>query len=86
MAEVAIVLLVVFAVLLLINVPVAVAIGVASLVVVFANGGAVQPEMIVADRMINGVASFSLLAIPFFVLPLHQNLWAKSGSGSSPSW
>ena len=20
------------------------------------------------------------------VLPLHQNLWAKSGSGSSPSW
>ena len=19
-------------------------------------------------------------------LPLHQNLWAKSGSGSSPSW
>ena len=68
MAEVAIVLLVVFAVLLLINVPVAVAIGVASLVAVFANGGAVQPEMIVADRMINGVASFSLLAIPFFVL------------------
>ena len=51
MAEVAIVLLVVFAVLLLINVPVAVAIGVASLVAVFANWGAVQQEMIVADRM-----------------------------------
>lgn len=39
MAEVAIVLLVVFAVLLLINVPVAVAIGVASLVAVFAKRG-----------------------------------------------
>ena len=25
-------------------------------------------EMIVADRMVNGVSSFSLLAIPFFVL------------------
>ena len=53
MAEVAIVLLIVFAALLLMNVPVAVAIGMASLVAVFANGGAVQPEMIVADRMIN---------------------------------
>ena len=28
----------------------------------------VSPELIVADRMINGVGSFSLLAIPFFVL------------------
>ena len=84
MAEVAIVLLVVFAVLLLINVPVAVAIGVASLVAVFANGGAVQPEMIVADRMINGVASFSLLAIPFFVLSGILMIMMLEGGMTSP--
>ena len=53
MSDVAIVLVVVFLTLLLSNVPVAVAIGTATLV---------------ADRMVNGVSSFSLLAIPFFVL------------------
>ncbi len=68
MAEVALVLVLVFAVLLVMNVPVAVAIGVASLAAVFANGGMVAPEVIVADRMVGGVGSFALLAIPFFVL------------------
>lgn len=68
MTEVAVVLVAVFVVLLMSNVPIAVAIGMASLVAVFANGGMVSSEMIVADRMINGVNSFSLLAIPFFVL------------------
>lgn len=68
MTEVAVVLILVFLVLLLSNVPVAVAIGAASLAAVFANGGMASSEMIVADRMINGVSSFSLLAIPFFVL------------------
>ena len=68
MTGVALVLVLAFAALLLLNVPVAVAIGVATLAAVFANGGMVSPELIVADRMINGVGSFSLLAIPFFVL------------------
>lgn len=68
MTEVALVLIIVFFVLLVCNVPVAVAIGTASLAAVFANGGMAAPELIVADRMVSGVSSFSLLAIPFFVL------------------
>ena len=68
MTEVALVLIIVFFVLLVCNVPVAVAIGAAALAAVFANGGMAAPELIVADRMVSGVSSFSLLAIPFFVL------------------
>lgn len=68
MTEVAIVLVLVFVALLLSNVPIGVAIGTASFAAVFANGGMASSEMIVADRMVNGVSSFSLLAIPFFVL------------------
>lgn len=68
MTEVAIVLVLVFVALLLSNVPIGVAIGTASLAAVFANGGMASSETIVADRMVNGVSSFSLLAIPFFVL------------------
>ena len=68
MTEVAVVLVLIFFVLLLCNVPVAVAIGTASLAAVYANGGMGAPERIVADRMVSGVSSFSLLAIPFFVL------------------
>ena len=68
MTEVAIVLVLVFVALLLSNVPIGVAIGTASLAAVFANGGMASSEMIVADWMVNGVSSFSLLAIPFFVL------------------
>ena len=68
MTEVAIVLVLVFVALLLSNVPIGVAIGTASLAAVFANGGMASSETIGADRMVNGVSSFSLLAIPFFVL------------------
>ena len=68
MTEVAIVLVLVFVALLLSNVPIGVAIGTASLAAVFANGGMASSDTIVADRMVNGVSSFSLLAIPFFVL------------------
>ena len=68
MTEVAIVLVLVFVALLLSNVPIGVAIGTASLAAVFANGGMASSETIVADRMVNGVSSFSLLAIPVFVL------------------
>lgn len=54
-----------FFVLLLMNAPVAVAIAVSSLLAILANGG--DPGYTVAQRMANGVDSFPLLAIPFFV-------------------
>ena len=68
MAEVAIILVIVFLCLLLMNLPIAVAIGIATLTAIFANSSAAAPATIVADRMIGGVGSFALLAIPFFVL------------------
>jgi TRAP-type C4-dicarboxylate transport system permease large subunit len=54
-----------FFVLLLVNTPVAVAIACASLLAILANGG--DAAYTVAQRMANGVDSFPLLAIPFFV-------------------
>jgi len=54
-----------FIVLLVINAPVAVAIAVASLLAILANGS--DPGYMVAQRMANGVDSFPLLAIPFFI-------------------
>jgi tripartite ATP-independent transporter DctM subunit len=54
-----------FFVLLLMNAPVAVAIAFSSLLAILANGG--DPGYTVAQRMANGVDSFPLLAIPFFV-------------------
>jgi len=54
-----------FVVLLLMNAPVAVAIAVSSLLAILANGG--DPGYTVAQRMANGVDSFPLLAIPFFI-------------------
>ena len=54
-----------FFVLLLMNAPVAVAIAVSSLLAILANGG--DAGYTVAQRMANGVDSFPLLAIPFFV-------------------
>ena len=86
MTEVAVVLVLIFFVLLLCNVPVAVAIGTASLAAVYANGGMGAPERIGADRMVSGVSSFSLLAIPFFVLsgfPLNINRLSSLSKASS---
>jgi TRAP-type C4-dicarboxylate transport system permease large subunit len=55
-----------FLILMLIGVPVAVAMAVASvLYLVFYN---VAPDIIAAQRMIAGVESFPLLAVPFFIL------------------
>jgi tripartite ATP-independent transporter DctM subunit len=61
------VLLLSFIGLLLMNVPVAIAIGLATLLTI-TSFGTVPPHYIVAQRMSNGIASFPLLAIPFFVL------------------
>ena len=60
-------LLIVFLALLALNVPVAVCLGLAAVVAV-ASIGDVPTAYLVAQRVATGVASFPLLAIPFFVL------------------
>ena len=56
-----------FVVLLLLHVPIAVAIGVCTLLTVVSLGN-VPAQTIIAQRMSMGIASFPLLAIPFFIL------------------
>src|SRR6056297_4115803 len=48
------------------GVPVAIALAGASAVFIIVSGQV--PELVVAHRMINGVDSFPLLAVPFFIL------------------
>ena len=61
--------------LMLIGLPVAMAMAIASLLYILVTGSV--PDVIVAQRMIAGVESFPLLAVPFFILagnlikPLH---------------
>ena len=62
------VLALIFFSLLFLNVPVAVAIGAATMLGVAVAGGSFRPEIIVPERMMFGINSFPLLAIPFFVL------------------
>ncbi len=62
-----IVLVLTFIVLLVMNVPIAVCIGLATLWAVSAVGG-VSAINIVAPRLATGINSFALLAIPFFIL------------------
>ena len=52
--------------LLVLGVPIAVCLGGASLLYVALSGSV--PEVVVAQRMISGIDSFPLLAIPFFIL------------------
>lgn len=56
-----------FVVLLLINVPIAICIGLATFFTVLSLGD-VPTGYIIAQRMSTGIASFPLLAIPFFIL------------------
>lgn len=51
----------------LIGVPIAVAIGLAGLLAVLGSGGSV-PLMVIPMRLFNGLNSFPLMAIPFFIL------------------
>lgn len=60
-------LIVVFFALLILNVPIAVCIAVATMTTIFSLGD-VPTTYIVAERVSNGINSFPLLAIPFFVL------------------
>jgi len=62
-----IVLLIVFVAVLLLGVPVAVCLGLAAIVSIAAIGD-VPTGYLVAQRIATGIASFPLLAIPFFVL------------------
>ncbi|EJJ24750.1 TRAP transporter large permease [Rhizobium sp. CF142] len=55
-----------FLLLMLIGVPVAISMAVASVLYIVLYG--VAPDIIVAQRMIAGVESFPLLAVPFFIL------------------
>ncbi len=55
-------------VLLVIGVPVAVALGLSSLTFILFNG---MPSLVVLHNMINGINSFPLIAIPFFILAGH---------------
>lgn len=56
-----------FVVLLLMNAPIAFAIGLSTLFAMLALGDIPAPYLI-AQRMSTGVGSFPLLAIPFFIL------------------
>jgi tripartite ATP-independent transporter DctM subunit len=55
-----------FLLLLVIGVPVAISLGGSSLIYVMLEG--VQPHLVVLHRMIGGIDSFPLLAIPFFIM------------------
>ena len=55
-----------FLLLLVIGVPVAIALAGSSLIYVMLEG--VQPHLVVLHRMIGGIDSFPLLAIPFFIM------------------
>jgi tripartite ATP-independent transporter DctM subunit len=69
MGAVALVLVLVFVLLLILNVPIAVSIAMAAFVAILAEG--VDPSVMLASKMANGVNSFALLAIPFFILSGH---------------
>ena len=55
-----------FLLLLIIGAPIAVSLGVSSLLYLVIYG--VAPDIIAAQRMIAGVESFPLIAVPFFIL------------------
>lgn len=69
MGTTALILIAVFVILLVMNVPIAVSIALATFVAVLAEGA--NPSVVVAAKMANGVNSFALLAIPFFILSGH---------------
>src|SRR3954467_990165 len=55
-----------FLALMLLGLPVALAMAVSSLIYILATG--IAPDVVLAQRMIAGVESFPLLAVPFFIL------------------
>ena len=71
----AFILVTVFALLLIMNVPIAVSIALASFAAILVEGS--DPSIVLAGKMVSGVNSFALLAIPFFVFSGH--LMGKGG-------
>ena len=69
MGATTIILVSVFLLLLVMNVPIAVSIAMAAFVAILAEG--IDPSVMMALKMANGVNSFALLAIPFFILSGH---------------
>jgi tripartite ATP-independent transporter DctM subunit len=69
MGTTTLILVLVFVLLLVMNVPVAVSIAMAAFVAILAEG--INPSVMMALKMANGVNSFALLAIPFFILSGH---------------
>src|SRR5919107_530407 len=68
-----------FLVLLVLGLPVALSMGVSSLLYIVVSGTA--PDIILAQRMIAGVESFPLLAVPFFILAGNlMNIAGMSGT------
>jgi tripartite ATP-independent transporter DctM subunit len=78
MGTIALILVVVFLLLLVMDVPIAVAIALATFVAILVEGS--DPSVVVAAKMANGVNSFALLAIPFFILSGH--LMGRGGMAS----
>ncbi len=72
------ILILTFLLLLAINTPIAVAIGLSALVsILVATGETMVASTVVAQKLAKGIESFSLLAIPFFILS--GNLMSKGG-------
>ncbi|MEO0793877.1 MAG: TRAP transporter large permease [Verrucomicrobiota bacterium] len=69
MEIVALTLVSVFVILLVMNVPIAVAISLATFAAILVEGS--DPSVVIASKMANGVNSFALLAIPFFIFSGH---------------
>ena len=69
MGTTTLILILVFILMLVLNVPVAVSIAMAAFVAILAEG--INPSVMIAAKMANGVNSFALLAIPFFILSGH---------------
>jgi len=69
MGTVALILIVTFTILVILDVPIAVAITLASFIAIMAEGS--DPNVVLASKMVSGVNSFALLAIPFFILSGH---------------
>ena len=55
-----------FLALMVTGIPVAIAMATASLIYIWVSG--TSPPMVVVHRMISGIDSFPLLAVPFFIL------------------
>ena len=76
MLEVAVVLVIAFSVMMMLDVPIAIAIILAAFLAIAAEGSS-DPGVVLAFNLANGIDSFALLAIPFFILS--GNLMGRGG-------